>query len=255
MSDRFDLAGHTALVTGASSGLGRHFAQVLAAAGARLVLGARRVERLDDLAAKLGRNGGVGMAVELDVTDADSVAAAFGHAEDQYGVVDIVINNAGVGIGGRLEAMSSQDWRQTLATNVTGVHQVAAEATRRLIAAGAQGSLVNIASILGLRVSPGNAAYNASKAAVIQLTRSQALEWARHGIRVNALCPGYFATEMNAGFLESARGQAMLDRIPMRRIGRFEELDAPLLLLASAAGSFMTGSVLAVDGGHLCSSL
>ncbi len=255
MDNPMGLNGRTALVTGASGGLGKHFATVLAAAGARVVLTARRMDPLKDLAEQLKQRGSDALAVELDVTDRIHVAAAFDAAEHQFGVVDIVINNAGIGIGGRLEEISDADWQQTLATNMTGVHQVAAEAARRLIAARTPGSIINIASILGLRVSPGNAAYNASKAAVIQLTKSQALEWARHDIRVNALCPGYFATEMNAGFLRSERGQAMLKRIPMRRIGRFEELDGPLLLFASTAGSFMTGSVLAVDGGHLCSSL
>ena len=135
------------------------------------------------------------------------------------------------------------------------MHRVAGEAARRLIAAGRPGAIVNVASILGLRVAPGTAAYNATKAAVIQLTKTQALEWVRHGIRVNALCPGYFRTEINAAMLDSPRGAALVGRVPMRRVGRLEELDGPLLLLASDAGSYLTGSVLVADGGHLCSSL
>ena len=255
MAATIDLTGRTALVTGASSGLGWHFARVLAGAGAQVVVGARRRERVDKLAAEIVESGGAALAVDLDVTCSDSVRAAFEAGAVRFGVIDIVVNNAGIGWGGRLEEMPEAGWQQTLDTNLSGVHRVAAEAARRLIAAGTPGSIVHIASILSFRVSPGNAAYNATKAAVVQLGRSQALEWARHGIRVNCICPGYFPTEINEDFLESERGQAMVRRIPMRRVGRLEELDGPLLLLASDAGSFMTGTELVVDGGHLCSSL
>jgi NAD(P)-dependent dehydrogenase (short-subunit alcohol dehydrogenase family) len=215
----FDLRGRTALVTGASSGLGFHFAKVLARAGAQVVVGARRRDRVDQLAAGIGDAGVAALAVDLDVTRPESVARAFEAGEKQFGIIDIVVNNAGIGWGGRLEEMPDADWQQTLDTNLTGVHLVAAEAARRLIAAGAPGSIVHIASILSFRVSPGNAAYNATKAAVVQLGRSQALEWARHGIRVNSICPGYFPTEINASFLESERGRTMVKRIPMRRVG------------------------------------
>ncbi|MDJ0928048.1 MAG: SDR family oxidoreductase [Gammaproteobacteria bacterium] len=255
MQDRFSLAGRTAMVTGASSGLGRHFADTLAAAGATVVLGARRRRRLDEAVDQIAAVAGRAFAVDLDVTDPGSVTAAFAAAEAECGLIDIVINNAGTVTGGRAEETLLDDWQMVVDTNLTGVHLVAAEAARRLIAGGRPGSLVTIASILGLRVSPGNAAYNATKAAVIQLTKSQALEWARHGIRVNAICPGYFETELNQGFLQSERGQAMVRRIPLRRVGRLEELDGLLLLLASDAGSFITGSAMVIDGGHLCSSL
>ena len=255
MQDQFSLSGRTALVTGASSGLGRHFANALAAAGATVVLAARRRQRLDDAVAEITAAGGRAVAVALDVTDPASVTAGFATAEAECGLIDVVINNAGTVTGGRVEETSLDDWQRVIDTNLTGVHMVAAEAARRLIAAGKPGSVVNVASILGLRVSPGNAAYNATKAAVIQLTKSQALEWARHGIRVNAICPGYFETELNRGFLQSERGRAMVRRIPLRRVGRLEELDGLLLLLASDAGSFITGSAMVIDGGHLCSSL
>ena len=255
MKDRFSLAGRVALVTGASSGLGRHFACVLAGAGARVVVGARRRERLDALVSELADDGAQALAVDLDVTSAASIEAAFEAAQTTFGVVDVLVNNAGIAWSGRLEQMTDPDWQSTLDTNVTAVHRVAAEMARRLQAAACPGTIVNIASILGIRVGAGTAAYNASKAAVIQLTKSQALEWARLGIRVNALCPGYFPTEINAGFLESDEGQAMLRTVPLRRAGELDELSGPLLLLASGAGAFMTGAVVPVDGGHLCSSL
>jgi NAD(P)-dependent dehydrogenase (short-subunit alcohol dehydrogenase family) len=255
MKDRFSLAGRVALITGASSGLGRHFARVLAGAGARVVVGARRRERLDELVSELADEGSQALAVDLDVTDAASVEAAFEVAQTAFGAVDVLVNNAGVAWSGRLEQMTDPDWQATLDTNVTAVHRVAAEMARRLQTSARPGAIVNIASILGIRVGAGTAAYNASKAAVIQLTKSQALEWARLGIRVNALCPGYFPTEINAGFLESDEGKAMLRTVPLRRAGELDELSGPLLLLASGAGAYMTGAVVPVDGGHLCSSL
>ena len=255
MNDIFDLEGRVALVTGASSGLGRHFALVLAQAGATVIAGARRLDRLEALVAEIETAGGDALAVRLDVTEADSVEAAFDAAEAAFGLVDIVVNNAGVGIGVPLEAMRDDEWQRTLDTNLTAVHRVAAEAARRLFAAGQPGSIVNIASILGLRVSQAIGGYSASKAAVVQLTKSQALEWSGRGVRVNAICPGYFPSEMTADYLASDQLDALLRRIPMRRIGRLEDLTGPLLLLASGASSFMSGSIIAVDGGHLCSGL
>jgi NAD(P)-dependent dehydrogenase (short-subunit alcohol dehydrogenase family) len=255
MKDRFRLDGRIALVTGASSGLGHHFARLLAGAGARVVAGGRREARLAELVDRIAADGGEALPVQLDVRDHDSITAAFATAQRQFGLVDLVVNNAGIVAAGRIEAMRDVDWQAIVDTNLSGVHRIAAEAARRLIAAGQPGSIINIASIAGLRVSPGTAAYNATKAAVIQLTRTQAVEWARHGVRVNALCPGYFQTEINTGFLESPEGREMIRRVPMRRAGELHELDGPLLLLASAAGSFMTGSTLVADGGHLCSSL
>lgn len=247
------LDGKVALVTGASGGLGRHFAQVLTAAGATVVLAARRVEKLRDAAAALGPRA---HAVALDVADAASVAEAFAAAEAAAGgPVTVVINNAGIADTCAALDVTPEDWDRVLDTNLTGAFLVAQAAARRLRETGSPGSIVNIASIAGLRPAGAVAAYCASKAGLVHLTKALALEWARHGIRVNALCPGYIETDINADFFATDAGQALIKRIPQRRLGRPEELDAPLLLLASDASPYLTGAVLAVDGGHLVSSL
>jgi NAD(P)-dependent dehydrogenase (short-subunit alcohol dehydrogenase family) len=255
MSKRFDLSGKVALVTGASSGLGVHFARTLAAAGASVAIAARRADRLVSLQAELQKAGGKAAAVELDVQSGKSVSAAFDAAETALGAIDIVVNNAGISIVKPALDMPEEDWDVVVDTNLRGAWLVAQTAAKRWVAAKRPGVIVNIASILGLRTIGQVAPYNASKAGLIHLTRVLAMEWARHNIRVNAICPGYIETEMNSDFWKTPGGQRLIERIPQRRIGQPEHLDGALLLLASEAGTFMTGSVLTVDGGHTVSSL
>jgi NAD(P)-dependent dehydrogenase (short-subunit alcohol dehydrogenase family) len=255
MSKRFDLTGKVALVTGASSGLGVHFAHTLAEAGASVVIAARRADRLSSLQAELTSAGAKAAAVDLDVQAPDSIVAAFDAAEKALGAIDIVINNAGISIVKPAMEMPIEDWDSVVNTNLRGAWLVAQTAGKRWLSAKRPGAIVNIASILGLRTIGQVAPYNASKAGLIHLTRALAMEWARHNIRVNAICPGYIETEMNGDFWMTPAGQRLIDRIPQRRIGQPEHLDGALLLLASEAGSFMTGSVLTVDGGHTVNSL
>ena len=240
------LQGKTALVTGASSGLGAHFAKVLAAQGAEVTCAARRVDRLEALVAQIG---GGARAVAMDVTDAESVRAAF---DRPY---DVVINNAGVTYDGPALKTAEDDWNWVINTDLTGVFRVAQAAGQALVDGGKGGSIVNIASILGLRVAGNLSAYATAKAGVVQMTKSLALEWARYGIRVNALSPGYIETDLNRDFFATDAGQALIKRVPQRRLGQPQDLDGPLLLLASDMGRFMTGSDVVADGGHLCSSL
>ncbi len=250
-SSAFDVRGKIALVTGASSGIGVHFSKLLAANGAKVVVAARRVDRLTALVQEIEEEGGTALATAMDVTDSASVADAFDTAEKAYGVVDIVSNNAGVGGGGRKAFdIDEQLWDTIINTNLKGVWLVARQSGARMIAAGKPGSIVNTASILGLRVSQTASSYAASKAAVIHLTKSLALEWSRDGVRVNALCPGYFKTELTEEFFATERFRELIGNSPAGRSGNMDELSAPFMLLASGAGSFINGVALPVDGAH-----
>ena len=249
------LDGHVALVTGANGGLGAHFAETLAKAGARVVLGARKVESLVAVASRIKADGGHAHAVALDVTRRESVVAVFDEAARALGPVTVVVNNAGIAVTKPLLDHTEEDWDQVIGVNLTGAWRVAQEAARHMVKHGRGGSIVNIASILGLRVSAQLPSYAASKAGLIQLTKAMALELARHKIRVNALAPGYVETGINREFFATEAGQALIKRIPQRRIGTPRELDGALLLLASDAGSYATGTVLVVDGGQLVNTL
>ena len=252
--DRFSLRGRLALVTGASSGLGTHFAQVLAARGARVALAARRIDKLRGIVDAITATGGQARAFALDVTDADSVRACL-DAVGEWDVPDVLVNNAGVTVTRPVLEQTEADYDQVLDTNLKGCWLVATETARRMVAAKKGGSIINIASILGERVAGGVATYSISKAGVIQTTKAMALELARHHIRVNALLPGYVVTDLNRDFLTSEAGDRLRSRIPSRRFGELSDLDGPLLLLASDAGGAMSGSTVAVDGAHLVSSL
>ena len=247
----FDLSGKVALVTGASSGLGVRFAEVLAENGAALVLVARRKERLSALQSRIEKAGGKAIAVAADVCDRAAMKAAFDAAEKAFGTVTVLVNNAGVAHAGRAVDLPAEEWQRILSTNLDAVFFCAQEAARRMLAAGTGGAIVNIASVLGLGVAKGVIAYATAKAGVIQLTKALALELAFKGIRVNAIAPGWFVTDMNRDFLLSEQGTALKREIPMGRFGEERDLDGALLLLASDAGRYMTGTTIVADGGQI----
>lgn len=243
----FDLSGEVALVTGASSGLGRRFAEVLAAHGAKVVAAARRTDRLRDLAEHHGNIA----PLALDVTATETIERALGDAEKPFGPLTLLINNAGIAGGKRITDTTRDEWEAVQKTNVDAVWHLSQAFARRLIARSSPGAIINIASLVAERVGMSSASYAISKAAVLHMTKAQAHEWARHGIRVNAICPGFIHSEMTDDYLASPAGQEMIKRVPQRRAGDPSDLDGTLLLLASArASGFMTGASIMVDGGH-----
>lgn len=248
---RISVTGKRILITGASSGFGAHFARTLAAEGADLVLAARRVEKLEETAAAVREQGREATVVPMDVGDHASVEAAFA----KMPALDVVVNNAGITRGGSTDSLSEDDWDAVIDTNLKGVWAVSKFAIRHWRETGRPGNIINIASILGLRVGAMLPPYTASKAAVVQLTKSIALDHARHGIRCNAICPGYVETDINREFFQGEHGQKLIKRIPYRRLGDMGELVGPLLLLASDASSYMSGAAIPVDGAHLCNTL
>jgi 3-oxoacyl-[acyl-carrier protein] reductase len=251
-ADMFNLTGRVALVTGASSGLGRQFARALADNGAAVALVARRTDRLLDLQQEIEAKGGRALAIEADVTDRAAMVAAFAAAETAFGTVTILVNNAGVAQQSvRATDVTPEEWRRVLGVDLDAVFYWAQEAARRMIAAGKQGAIVNIASVLGFGVSRGTAAYAVAKAAVVQTTKALSVELAFKGVRVNAIAPGWFVTEINDTYLESEAGSALKRDIPMGRFGNEGDLDGALLLLVSDAGAYMAGATIVVDGGQV----
>jgi NAD(P)-dependent dehydrogenase (short-subunit alcohol dehydrogenase family) len=253
--DRFRIDGKVALVTGAGTGLGRQFAVTLAEAGATVALAARRRDKLEETAGLIEELGGKSLCLELDVTDTLSITSCVRHVTSELGTPDILVNNAGIARQGYLTDISEADWDAVLDTNLKGVFMVAQAVAKEMMRAEQGGSIINIASILGLGVSKALASYIAAKAGVINLTKAMALEWTRANIRVNALAPGYFVTEINQEAFEKGAHELVKQAVPMGRVGEMAEISGPLLLLASDAGSYMTGSIIAVDGGHLVRSL
>jgi NAD(P)-dependent dehydrogenase (short-subunit alcohol dehydrogenase family) len=246
----FELSGQVALVTGASSGIGRHLALLLAAAGAKVALAARRSDLLTEVTREIEAEGGIAVPIVLDVTNPDSVAAAVAEAERALGPLSLLVNNAGVTIAKPVLEHTEADWDQVLDTNLKGAWLITREFAAHLVARGRPGRVVNIASILAERAIPQGPSYCAAKAGLVHLTHVLAMELARYGILVNALAPGFIETDLTRAFLRSEAGKRLQARIPLRRLGRPDDLDGAMLLLASPAGAYLTGAVITVDGGH-----
>ncbi|WP_299973037.1 glucose 1-dehydrogenase [uncultured Pseudoteredinibacter sp.] len=252
---QFSLDGRNALVTGASSGIGRCLALGLAEAGANIIVAARRQERLAELVQEIEARGGKALAVSMDVTNKDSIQSAYDQAESTFGTVDVIVNNAGVADAKNFLKIDDESLDFVMDTNFKGVWHVAQEGAKRLVAADKPGSIINIASVLGITAKYGQSAYCASKGAVVQLSRSMALDLMANNIRVNAIAPGWFKTEINTAYFDSPAGQEYVTRMPAKRLGKLEELVGPVILLASDAGSFITGTVLPVDGAIHCTGI
>jgi NAD(P)-dependent dehydrogenase (short-subunit alcohol dehydrogenase family) len=250
-AELFDLKGRVALVTGASSGLGARFAEVLAGEGASVALIARRADRLKSVQARIQQAGGRAIAIAADVTDRKAMIRAFDQAEEAFGTVTILVNNAGVVHSGRAVELAEEEWRRVIGTDLDAVFFWAQEAARRMLAAGKTGAIVNIASVLGFGVAKGTAAYAVAKAGVVQLTKALGLELAFKGVRVNAIAPGWIVTDINREYLASEQGAAIKREIPVGRFGEERDLDGALLLLVSDAGRFIAGTTIVVDGGQM----
>jgi NAD(P)-dependent dehydrogenase (short-subunit alcohol dehydrogenase family) len=255
--DLFSLKGKNIAITGASSGFGHHFAGVLAGAGANVILGARRAEKIADRVSEINQSGGRALGIPLDVTIPDSCAEFLHQSEEAFGTVDVLINNAGVEAGAKTYAMIDEDdWDFVLDTNLKSVWRLSKMYTESVVKnKQSEGNIINVASITAYRTIKGQFPYAVSKAALVKATEIMALEGARYGIRVNSLAPGYILTDVSRILLESERSDSFVKGIPMRRYGEFEDLDGPLLLLASDGSRYMTGSTVVVDGGHIVSEL
>jgi NAD(P)-dependent dehydrogenase (short-subunit alcohol dehydrogenase family) len=247
-NDLFSVRGKLVLITGASSGIGYSLAKGLSAAGAVIVAAARRIDKLDTLREEIESSGGKVITVRMDVSDRDSVKVGFDFVNEQVGVIDTIINNAGIAAPGSFLKINEESRNSVMDTNFNGVWNVAQEGARRMIKADKSGSIINISSVLALGVKPGQSIYCASKGAVAQLTRGMALDLSKYNIRVNAIAPGWFETEMSKDFFDSMEGQDYIARMPAKRLGNLNELNGPVILLASEAGSFMNGVVMPVDG-------
>jgi NAD(P)-dependent dehydrogenase (short-subunit alcohol dehydrogenase family) len=255
--DLFDMKGKNVAITGASSGFGHHFAGVLAEAGASVALGARRMDKIEARVSEIQASGSRAVGLTLDVNDPASAKAFLNDAESALGNIDVLINNAGVEPGAKTYAMIDEDdWDYVLNTNLKSVWRLSKMFTERVAADhNRSGNIINIASITAYRTIKGQFPYAVSKAALVKATEVMALEGAKFGLRVNALAPGYILTDVSRILLESERSESFVKGIPMRRYGEFDDLDGPLLLLASDASGYMTGSTLVVDGGHICAEL